>query len=280
MRAHLAHMALKNWAFSLFQPDRTLFHRGFTSVRPTPSVSTQSGLLTPDLVAWNSSTVLIIECCSGTPNRNDSAKAYKYSQLPSSFYAVLSGISQPSIETPLLYYEDKFESDQVGREDLLRAISTHREVIVWTCIPGVSIKTAAGSHTNSDLDSVMRGGAPLGPYPSPPIEIQPDSPLDLLAKVLFRRLFERAIGSRDTSFTLQQGREAIADQNYATQTDDENVKLRRAIEIGVRFGLCETEQQGVRWRLNFYVDRPISLERFLARLTGMATEPRLTDFGG
>lgn len=55
-------------------------------------------------------------------------------------------------------------------------------------------------------------------------------------------------------------------------------KLRRAIEVGVKFGLCTIEQPGVRWRIDIYIDRPLTLERFLARLTGIEVQPRLTNY--
>jgi len=278
LRIHLSHMELKNWAFSLFNPERPLYHHGFVSVRPSPSISTPEGFLTPDLVAWNDSTILVIECCSGMPSADDSTKVDKYSQIPSTFYTALTGIDNPLLETVLLYYEEKFDSDAAARESVTRAISIRRSVIIWTCIPAITIHSVAGSHANTALESIMRGGAPLERYPSPQIEIQPDSPLELLARVLFRRLFERAIRSRDTSFTLTQARESIADQNYATRAD-EDVKLRRAVAIGSRLGLCGTEQPEVRWRLSFYVDSPLSIERFLSRLTGILSQPRLTDFG-
>jgi len=271
-------MELKNWALSLFTPERPLYHHGFVNVRPTPSISTPEGFLTPDLVAWNESSILVIECCSGIPSADDSTKADKYSQIPSTFYTALTSIDNPLLETVLLYYEEKFDSDATARESVMRAISIRRNVIVWTCIPAITIHSTAGSHANTALDSIMRGGVPLERYPSPQIEIQPDSPLELLARVLFRRLFERAIRNRDTIFTLAQARESIADQNYATRADEE-VKLRRAIAIGSSLGLCGTEQQEVRWRLSFYVDSPLSMERFLSRLTGILSQPRLTDFG-
>jgi hypothetical protein len=273
-------MRLKNWAFFLFNPEGTLFHQGFSNVRPTPTVSTPDGLLTPDLMAWDNSTVLVIECCSGTPNANDSTKVEKYSRLPSGSYRTLTGIGSPLVESVLLYYEDRFKPTEQATEGLLRAISMRRDIAVWTCIPSIAIQIAAGSHANSTLESVMRGGAPLGPYPSPSIEIQPDSPTELVARVLFRRLFEFAMRSRDTSFTLTQAQESIADQNYATQAGEEETRVRRAIEIGVRFGLCGVEHPGVRWRLDFYRDRHVTVERFLARLSGILSQRSLMDFGG
>jgi len=271
-------MQLKNWAFSLFNPEGTLFHHGFTSVRPTPLISTQDRLLTPDLVAWDNSTVLVIECCSGTPNPNDSSKLDRYSQLPSASYTALTGIPGPLIESILLYYEQKFESNPIAREGLLRAISLRRDIIVWTCIPSVAIRSTAGSHANEALESVMRGGAPLGPYPSPPIEIQPDSPVELVTRVLFRRLFELAMRSRDTGFDITQAQQVIADQNYATQASEELTKVQRAIELGSRLGLCEGEHPRLRWRLSFFYDRPVTIERFLSRLSGILSQPRLMDF--
>jgi len=271
-------MQLKNWAFCLFNPDGALFHQGFTNVRPTPSISTPDGLLTPDLVAWDSSTILMIECCSGTPNSGDLDKVDKYLRLPSTCYATLTGIGSPFIESVLLYYEDKFESDQAGRDDLLRAISLRRDIIVWTCVPSLVIRSEAGSHSSDAIGSTMRGGAPLGRFPSPQIEIQPDSPEMLVARVLFRRLFELATKTRETSFTLVEAQQSIADQNYASQASEEETKLRRAIGVGLRLGLCEEERPGVRWRLKFYYDRPVTMERFLSRLTGMLSQPNLADF--
>jgi len=280
LRAHLAHMQLKNWAFCLFNPDGALFHQGFTNVRLTPSISMPDGLLTPDLVAWDNCTILVIECCSGTPNSGDLDKVDRYSRLPSTSYTTLTGIGKPFIESILLYYEDKFESDQAGRDDLLRAISLRSDIIVWTCVPSLVIRSEAGSHSSNTLGSTMRGGAPLGRFPSPQIEIQPDSPEMLVARVLLRRLFELAMRTRDTSFTLVEAQQSIIDQNYASQASEEETKLRRAIQVGLRLGLCEEERPGVRWRLNFYHDRAVTIERFLSRLTGMLSQPNLTDFWG
>lgn len=273
-------MELKNWAFSLFQPDKPLYQLGFVNVRPTPTILTNEGVLTPDLVAWSDSTILIMECCSGIPDQGHSIKADKYSQLPTIFFTTLTGISSPLIETILLFYEHMFDSNSERREGLLKAISIRHNVMVWTCIPRIAIRNAYGSHANEALNSMMRGGVPLGPYPSPPIEIQPDSPLELLARVLFRRLFEQALRNRDTSFTVKEAQASISDQNYSTtQANGEEVKLRRAIEVGVKFGLCTIEQSGVRWRIDIYIDRPLTLERFLARLTGIELQPRLTNYG-
>jgi hypothetical protein len=271
-------MQLKNWAFCLFHPDGALFHQGFTNVRPTPSISMPDRVLTPDLVAWGNGTILVIECCSGTPNSGDFDKVERYSRLPSTSYAALTGILKPLIESILLYYENKFESDRAGRDDLLRAVSLRSDIIVWTCIPSLVIRSEAGSHSSNTLESTMRGGAPLGRFPSPQIEIQPDSPEMLVARVMLRRLFELAMRTRDTSFTLVEAQQSVIDQNYALQTSEEERKLRRAIQVGLRLGLCEEESPGVRWRLNFYHDRPMTIERFLSRLTGMLSQPGLTDF--
>jgi hypothetical protein len=164
------------------------------------------------------------------------------------------------------------------QEEFLKAISSNQQIIVWTCIPGISIRSEYGSHANEALNSMIRGGVPLGPYLSPPIEIQPDSPLELLTRVLFRRLFEQAFKNRETSFTLEQAQDSISDQNYALNLNNEKVKILRAIDVGTKYGLCKTEQLGIRWRIDLYIDRPFTIERFLAKLTGIEVNPRLTDF--
>lgn len=247
-------------------------------MRPTPAIGTTSAPLTPDLIAWNSTSVLVIECCSGYPDGGHITKIEKYLQLPSTFYTNLSGIANPRVEGVLLYFEDKFRNNTELSEALLRSISTRHEIVVWTCIPSITIRLESGTHADDALNSILRGGVPLGPYPTPPIEIQPDSPNELLSRVLFRRLFERSLESRDTTFTLNQARDAMMDQTYALQSSDEDNRLNRAIVIGSRYGLCDVEQAGVRWRLTFYIGRENTITRFLSRLTGIMAEARLDDY--
>jgi hypothetical protein len=130
-------MRLKNWAFSLFQPERILFQIGFRNVRPTPAIQRPGDdPLTPDLVAWDDSCILVIECCSGLPNQADCSKAQKYLNLPLPFYTKLTGISQPRLEVVLFYFEDKFNSAGNGNEGL-REISVREEIVVWTCVPSI-----------------------------------------------------------------------------------------------------------------------------------------------
>lgn len=83
---------------------------------------------------------------------------------------------------------------------------------------------------------------------------------------------------KDTTFALEQARDSIADQNYATDSSEEDVKLKRAVDIGVKMGLCQIENPSVRWRLTFEPTRPVTMERFLSRLTGMLSQPPITDF--
>ena len=69
---YLAHMRLKNWVFSLFQPGKSLFEEGFSNVLPTPVIQTaKDQFLTPDLLAWSDDTALFFSCKSGAPRPTD-----------------------------------------------------------------------------------------------------------------------------------------------------------------------------------------------------------------
>jgi hypothetical protein len=272
-------MDLKNWAFSLFLQGKPLYEQGFTNVRPTPAIMISNKKLTPDIVAWSGETVLTIECCSVEPNADaDVEKIKKYLEIPADSLQKFVGTRNFTHEGVLLYFDDKLQSDKDATNRLLGKIALERNIIVWSCVEGLQMKLVIGNHSNQSLNSLLEGGLPLDRFPYPQIEVQPDSPKELLTRLLFKRLFERACKNKETRFTVDTAIEILDDQSYAFDPEEGVKKISKVITLGIRLGLCLEEQANRIWRLNFFPDKILSVEAYLKKLSDIITIPRLTSY--
>jgi len=249
------------------------------NVRPTPAIRVRQKELTPDMIAWGKEAVLIIECSSVEPNPDaDIEQIRRYLGIPPESIRILVKVPKFTIEGILVYFDDRLRSDEDATNRLLRKISLEKDIIVWSCARGLQIKLAAGSHSNQDLNSVLRGGLPLDRFPYPQIEVQIDSPKGLFTKLLFKRLWERACRVKDTQFTLSITEEVLADQNYASSDEEANKKIIKAIALGMKYELCSEEKKDRIWRLNFFPDKAPSVESYLKKLAEVSANQRLNEF--
>jgi len=277
VRTQLHHMDLKNWAFSLFDSGRPLHTYGFKNRRATPSIVRESDSWTPDLIAWSDKMVLIIECKAGAPGEDDLIQAKSYTDIPQSAIMKLTGLSNFTRKVILLYLKERLESNPKLKEELLTRSSLQKDIVVWACEEGFNIVLVDGSHGDDELDSLLKGSLGLTHLPTRQIEIQPDSPVILLEKLLFTELWERAFRFRDTRFTIGQARQILANHNYARKKHRER-KLKNAVKSGERHGLCSEEQPGQVWKLSFILGSPASIEIYLKKLGEIITYPELKDF--
>lgn len=276
-RTHLEHMDLKNWTLSLFERGKPLYIYGFKNVEATPSITSNDTSLTPDLISWSSKIVLIIECKAGKPSNEDLKQAKDYKSIPQSSIGKFTGLSTFARKVVLLYYEKKLDSDSKVKEELLSKVALDSDLIVWACEQPFQIKWIAGDHGDEELNSLLKGGLEIHRFPLHQIEIQPDSPIKLLERLVFNKLWERAYRYKDTRFTIGIVREILENHNYALPKGKKR-KLQDAIKSGVRDDLCIEEQQGKVWRLNMILESPTTFERYLQKLRELITYPRLEDF--
>jgi len=276
-RTLMDHMDLKNWAISLFEKGSTLNSYGFVNLLATPLIAGDGDSWTPDLIVWNEKIVLIIECKSGTPSEDDLTQAKSYVNIPRSLIAMQTGLSSFSQKVVLLYFKDKLESDRKLKDDLLGKLILEKDILVWACERGVQITWVAGDHGDPQLNSLIKGGIPLMHLPLQQIEVQPDSPIVLLEKLIFTKLWERAFRFRDTRFTIGTIREILEGHNYVLEKDRER-KLLNAIKAGEKHTLCTVEQTNQIWRLNIILNSPATYEEYLKKLRDILTYPRLNEF--
>jgi len=271
------HMDLKNWVTSLFEKGSTLNTYGFANLLATPLIVGDGDSWTPDIIVWNDKIVLIIECKSGTPSEEDLTQAKSYVNIPKSLISMQTGLSSFTQKVVLLYFKDKLESDRKLKDDLLGKLILEKNVLVWACEKGFQITWVAGDHGDPQLDSLLKGGLPLMHLPLRQIEVQPDSPIALLEKLIFTKLWERAFRFRDTRFTIGTIREILEGHNYALEKDRER-KLLDAIKAGEKHDLCIVEQTNQVWRLNIILNSPATYEEYLKKLRDILTYPRLNEF--
>jgi hypothetical protein len=277
LRTHLDHMDLKNWALSLFNRGRPLHTYGFKNIRATPSIVKEPDTWTPDLIVWSNKIILIIECKAGEPCEEDLVQARRYAMIPKSSLEKWTGLSDFTQRVILLYFKDKLESNQVSKEELLSKASLEKDITVWACERGFNIVWITGSLGDDQLDSLLRGGMDIAHLPLPQIEIQPDSPMVLLEKLLFTKLWERAFRFKDTRFTIVDAREILENHNYALERHRER-RLRDAIASAKRHGLCSEEQFGQVWKLDVILDSPASIQNYLKKLGEIVRYPELGYF--
>jgi hypothetical protein len=276
LKTYLDHMDLKNWAFSLFDSGHPLHTYGFKYRRATPSIIGETKIWTPDLIVWSDRMILIIECKGGKPTDEDLFQAKTYADIPESVLSTLTGISGSERKVVLMYFKDMLESDLKMKETLLAKSVLEKDILIWVCEKGFSVTLVQGSHGENELDSLMNGGIDLPHFLGYQIEIQPDSPTALLEKLLFTKLWERAFRYKDTRFTLGTAREILENQNYASKNPDR--RLNDAINSGEKHGLCNTEQPGQVWKLNFILGSPPSIQNYLRKLKDVLNYPELQEF--
>jgi hypothetical protein len=271
------HMDLKNWATSLFEKGSTLNTYGFVNIRATPLIIGDGDIWTPDLIVWNDKIVLIIECKSGTPSDDDLVQAKSYVNIPRSLIATQTGLSNLTQKVVLLYFKDKLESNPQLKDDLLGKLILEKDILVWMCERGFQITWVTGDHGNPQLDHLTKGGLPLTHLPPQQIEIQPDSPIVLLEKLIFTKLWERAYRFKDTRFTIGTIREILDRHNYAFEKDRDR-KVLDAIKSGEKHALCAVEQTNQVWRLNVILNNPATYTEYLKKLKDIIDYPRLNEF--
>jgi len=276
-RTFMDHMDLKNWATSLFEKGSTLNTYGFVNIRATPLIIGDGDIWTPDLIVWNDKIVLIIECKSGTPSDDDLVQAKSYVNIPRSLIATQTGLSNLTQKVVLLYFKDKLESNPQLKDDLLGKLILEKDILVWMCERGFQITWVTGDHGNPQLDHLTKGGLPLTHLPPQQIEIQPDSPIVLLEKLIFTKLWERAYRFKDTRFTIGTIREILDRHNYAFEKDRDR-KVLDAIKSGEKHALCAVEQTNQVWRLNVILNNPATYTEYLKKLKDIIDYPRLNEF--
>jgi len=276
-RSHLNHMDLKNWAASLFLSGGVLNSYGLSNWRATPSIAEEQDYWTPDLIAWNNKIFLIIECKAGDPDERDVEQAKEYVNIPKGATERQTGLSGLLPKVALLYFRDKLQSNHELTERILSRLSLERDLVLWSCEPGIQITGVYGDHGDKQLDSLLGGGLPLPRSPPQQIEIQPDSPTNLLARLVFRKLWERSFRFKDTRFTVGTVREILQNDNYSHEKD-KNRRLLDAIKVGEKYELCFAERQNELWRLNVILENPASIQMFLQKLREIITYPRLNEF--
>jgi len=273
-REHMDHTDLKNWALSLFQKNAALNTCGFANPHTTPLIHGGNDSWTPDLMVWNDRIVLIIECKAGKPSEDDLVQAKEYANIPPSLITKQTGLQKTAQKVILLYFKDKLDSDPDLKNELLSKLSFERDILIWACERGLQITLIAGNHGDVQLDSLLKGGLSLYHLPPHQIEIQPDSPIVLLEKMVFTKLWERAFRYRDTRFTVGTVREILEGHNYAFEKDRER-KLLDAVQSGERHNLCFVEQTNQVWRLNMMLNNPTTYEEYLKKLRDITTYQRL-----
>lgn len=249
---------------------------GFKDRRATPSIIGETKTWTPDLIVWSEKMILIIECKGGKPSENDLLQAKTYSDIPQSVLSTLTGLSRFQRKVVLLYFKNILELDSKAKEALMSKSALEKDILIWACEKGFSVTTVQGNHDEDELNSLLKGGLDLPHFLSQQIEIQPDSPIILLEKLLFTKLWERAFRYKDTRFTIGTAREILENHNYALK--NLNRRLNDAINSGENHGLCISEQPGQVWKLNFIIGSPPSIQTYLRKLKDVLKYPELQGF--
>lgn len=275
LQNHIEHMKLKNWIHSLFETCQTLYHLGYTDVRPTPLVTIDSKTMSPDIIAWSKELTLIFEVKSGSPNADEDFDQVKgYLEIPLEVWEKYLELPVSKVETVLLYFENNLK-DSKGREALLNKISLQQNVIVWSLDERAGqIRLFYGSHSDMHLNDLLKARLPVSLIPPQRIFVQPDSPTRLLARELFLRLFQRAYRIRSKKFSINDALKELEDQNYAFNDIEKNVKTRNAIRIGMRQGLCRSINSNG-WELYLILGKP---ENYLRLLNKLLAQKEIEEF--
>lgn len=257
-------MQIKNWVYSVFQESQILYHEGFKNVQPTPGIKVSEGKLSPDIIAWNDTAVIIFENKSGKPDPiEDIKKAKKYLHIPLESFRKFTKFQIQAIEVVLLYFEENLLDNRELKEELFGNVVTERNLVIWTLDRKVGrIRLVYGNHSNQKLNILLKTGLPIGLLPPSRIFIQPDSPSVLLAKEMFMRLFSWSLKERNKEFTLDTTIDIFTDQFFAYSDSEKRDKLHKAIKIGERIGLCR-QKSSDEWVLNLSYGNP---EGFLEKL--------------
>lgn len=250
-------MQIKNWVYSLFQDSSVLYHQGFKNVRPTPGIEVREGSLTPDIIAWNDAALIIFENKSGKPNPVEDVKqAKKYLRIPLESLRKFTNFQIKEIEVVLLYFEENLQDNRELKKELFGEAIMEKKLIIWTLDRKVGrIRLVYGSHSNLNLNTLLKRGLPIELLPSSRIFIQHDSPRILLAKEMFMRLFSWSLKERNKEFTLKTSIAVFTDQFFAFSDSEKRGKLRDAIKIGEKFGLCK-QKSSDEWVLNLSYGNP------------------------
>lgn len=250
-------MRIKNWVYWLFQECQVLYHQGFKNVLPTPGIEVKEGNLSPDIIAWDDTTIIIFENKSGKPNpEEDVSRAKKYLRIPIESLREFTNFQIQEIEVVLLYFEENLLENRELKEELERKVIMERKMVVWALDKKVGrIRLVYGNHTNPNLNVMLKKGLPIELLVPNRIFIQPDSPIVLLAKEMFMRLFSWSFKERNKEFTLQTTIEIFKDQFFAFSNSEKRSKLRKAIKIGENLNLCK-QKSSDEWVLNLVYGNP------------------------
>lgn len=275
LEEHVNHMRLKNWAYSLFKSSGVLFHQGFEVAVPTPAIVTVEKCFSPDIVAWSDIVTWILEVKSGKPNpEEDSKQAKEYLQIPKESLSIILGRPVNDVEVILLYLERNLKERGLV-EALQSKIILETRIVIWSLDQRAGqVRLFYGEHGDPNLTSLLKARIPISLLPSRDIFVQPDSPLTLLAREVFCRLMERAYRTRDKKFSLSIVKEQLQGQVYAFNENEGNRKLRKAIRMGVRQGLCRIIDSDA-WELNLAFKNP---EPYLKRLNQFLQQQSLEHF--
>lgn len=256
-------MQIKNWVYSIFQESQILYHEGFKNVQPTPGIEVSEGKLSPDIIAWNDTAVIIFENKSGKPDPiEDVKKVKKYLRIPLESFQKFTNFQIQAIEVVLLYFEENLLDNRELKDELFGNVVMEKNLVIWTLDRKVGrIRLVYGSHSSQKLNTLLKKGLPIELLSPSRIFIQPDSPLVLLAKEMFMRLLSRSLKERNKEFTLATTLDVFTDQFFAFSDSEKRDKLRKAIKIGVELGLCK-QKSSDEWVLNLrYVDPEDFLEK-------------------
>jgi hypothetical protein len=272
---HIEHMKLKNWIHSLFEPCQTLYHAGYTDVRPTPAITVSSKTMSPDIIAWSKILTLIFEVKSGSPNADDDFdRAKEYLEIPFEVLEQYLELPVNKVETVLLYFESNLR-EQKSTEALKAKISLQQNIVIWSLDKRVGqIRLFYGSHSDVHLNDLLTARLPVNLIPPQRIFVQPDSPTRLLARELFLRLFQRAYRTRSKKFSLNDALIELEGQIYAFSDNEGVAKIRKAIYTGTREGLCKSIDSNV-WELNLVLGNP---ERYLVQLSKLLSQKDFEEF--
>lgn len=257
-------MRMKNWVYSLFQENQVLYDQGFRSVQPTPGIEVGEKSVSPDIIAWNDTTVIIFENKSGKPDsEKDVNQAKKYLNIPLEILRELTNLQIQETEVVLLYFEENLQDNRDLKEELFRKAIMERKLVIWTLDKTVGrIRLVYGDHSNSNLNSLLKRGIPIELLAPSRIFVQPNSPSALLSRELFVRLLSWSFKERDKEFTLQTTIEIFKNQFFAFSDSEKHRKLRDAIKTGENLNLCKQKTPET-WRLTLNYGNP---EEFLEKL--------------
>jgi len=268
-------MKLKNWAYVLFEHCHALHHMGFVDVRPTPSIEIEGKTLSPDIIAWSQPVTLIIEAKSGSPDPDgDVDQAKDYLEIPKEILEKYLGQPVHEREAVILYSEDNLR-DPTPRESLLSKIALERRIIIWSLNKRAGeVHLFYGNHSNQDLNKLLNARLPVALIPPPRIFLQPDSPIVLLTREIFIRLYQRAYRLRTKKFSFEDARVELIGQVFGFDEREEQAKIRKAFTVGNRHELCR-QIASDEWELNLVFSNP---ERYFEKITRLLQQSRVDDY--